>query len=318
VTGLILGGSAARASGSTELFPGGAAPAEQSVSGTDAPTAAPEPVFSGVGAPPGEVVEAARASRLLPLAERMKAISEPLLDRPYLADPLGEGEGLDPDPPARYDVFDCLTFVEEVLALALSGDPVHAAQTRNALRYGDAAPTYATRRHFMELQWIPENVAAGWMVDATDRYGPTQTFTNQITASTWANWGRRTLFALDDDQLPVGEMRLEVLPLEQALEAVDQIAPGSIVLTVREHRPWVPLWVTHLGFTVPAERTTLRHASRMSSSRRVRDHSLEWYLEHLKTYENWKAAGISILEPREAGPRLSRLAAEGQGSTEPR
>ena len=72
----------------------------------------------------------------------------------------------------------------------------------------------------------------------------------------------------------------------------------------------IPLWITHVGFLIPdEEQATLRHASRMKASMRVRDHSLEWYLTHLKTYKNWKAAGIVILEPIEPGPRLSRLSA---------
>ena len=37
------------------------------------------------------------------LAERMRAVSTPLLGAPYAADPEGEGFGHDPDPPARYD-----------------------------------------------------------------------------------------------------------------------------------------------------------------------------------------------------------------------
>ena len=68
-----------------------------------------------MGVIPEAVVSAARASAALPLADRMKAISQPLVGLPYEVDGHGEGVGPDPDPPARYDSFDCLTFLEEIL-----------------------------------------------------------------------------------------------------------------------------------------------------------------------------------------------------------
>ena len=68
---------------------------------------------------PEAVREAAVDSRNLPLAERIDRVSESMLGHPYVNDPLGEGRGVDRDPPVRYDAYDCLTFVEEVLALSL-------------------------------------------------------------------------------------------------------------------------------------------------------------------------------------------------------
>ncbi len=275
--------------------------------GEPAPEAAAGPTLHRSGSLPPDLARAALDARSLPLAQRMRAVSEPLLGLPYLADSHGEGRGVDPDPPARYDTFDCLTFVEEVLALSLSGDPTHAAQVRSALRW-DGEPSYATRRHFMELQWIPDNLAAGWLVDTTDDYGrPVQRFEREVTAGTWRAWGRRSLFAHSDEQLPVGTMALDVLSLEDAMAVVDQLRPGTIVLTVRQDRPWIPIWITHLGFVLAnAEQPTVRHATRMSS-RVVRDHPLEWYVEHVGTYSNWPTAGIALLEPVEQGPRLSAL-----------
>src|SRR5262245_55177664 len=106
-----------------------------------------------IGAPiPAEVLAVATAVRNRPLPERMGAVSSALLGRPYVSDPMGEGVLPDADPFARYDAFDCLTFAEEVLALTLAPDPVHAAEVRASLRYGDEPRDYVHRRHFMELQ----------------------------------------------------------------------------------------------------------------------------------------------------------------------
>lgn len=265
------------------------------------------PLQSGIGQIPEDVLQRAIAVRDAPLPDRISAVSETLLGRPYLSDPLGEGQGHDSDPFARYDAFDCLTFVEEVMALSMAGDPASAASIRNALRYGDGPIRYGTRRHFMELQWIPGNIADGWLRDATTDYGPTVTLERDVTAHTWSNWGRRSLFHLTDEELPIGTMRLDVLTLDEAKKAAPHIRPGSILLTVREDRPWVPLWVTHVGLIVSTDQgTKLRHATKMGSGG-TRDHELIWYLDHVATYSNWKTLGVAILEPVEAGPRVSRM-----------
>ncbi len=266
------------------------------------PDALPQPT---IGVIPDEVLAAARAAQPLPLPDRMAAVSSALLGRPYVNDPMGEGDGHDADPLARYDAFDCLTFTEEVLALSLAGDPVHAAAIRTALRY-DGSPSYATRRHFMELQWVPAAVANGWLVDTTGQYGEPRRLAKAVDASTWAGWGPRARFPIPDEQMPMGEMTLQVLPLDQAIAAASRIAPGSIVLTVREDRAGVPIWTTHVGMVVPTdEGPRMRHATKLGAGG-TKDHDVRWYLEHIQSYR-WKVAGITILEPREVGPRRSRL-----------
>jgi hypothetical protein len=265
---------------------------------------APEPsTETPLGQIPQAVLDAAEAARHLPLGERMKAVSTPLLGLPYVSDPLGEGAGFDQDPFARYDAYDCLTFVEEVLSLSMSGDPVHAAHVRNQLRYGDNNRDYAHRRHFMELQWIPGNIDAGWLVDTTAEYGEATVFRREVDETTWKSWRQRARFALGDEDLPTGTMELTVLSLAEATASADQVRPGTVVLTVRADRPWSPIWISHVGFVVHAEgEVRVRHATKMGSGR-SRDHSLTWYLEHLTTYTNWPAVGVSYLEPVEQGPR---------------
>ena len=275
-----------------------------------APGSGPVPL----GATPQALLDEARRVRNQPLPDRMKAISDLMMGRPYLADPLGEGRGVDADPFARYDVYDCLTFLEEVLALAEAGDPAHAASTRLGLRYGQQSPPYAHRRHFMELQWIPGNIEDGWLVDTTAEYGPVTHMEREVTLDTWNSWAARKGFAHTDDELPIGTMKLDVLSLDDAIAAADRIRPGTIVLTVRVDRPWKPIWISHVGFVLPNDdgdqadgnKPMVRHATRMAD-KKVRDHGLAWYFEHLKSYSKWPAAGIALLEPVEQGPRISRL-----------
>lgn len=270
------------------------------------PDAAEPTTAADIGILPPDVARVAVDVRDQPLPERIAAVSATLVGVPYISDPLGEGQSPDPDPLVRYDAFDCLTYVEEVLALSLAADPVHAADVRLGLRYGGAAPRYENRHHFMELQWIPAALANGWLRETTHEYGTTDSYHREVTDETWAAWRSRGRFALTDEQLPYGTMHLDYLPLEVALEAAPRIRPGSVVMTVREDRPWMPIWISHVGFVVPGERPTVRHATNMQSAMQVKDHGLEWYIEHLMTYENWKAVGIAVFEPVEVGPRRAR------------
>jgi hypothetical protein len=279
-------------------------PAGAPAVGAEAPPDAP---VVDEGAIPAELVRIAREVRDRPIGERMAAISAPLLGTPYLNDAAGEGFGKDPDPPARYDAFDCLTFVEEVLALALAGDPTGAPAIRRQLRYAGGAPVdYDNRNHFMLQEWVPRNIENGYLEDITAQLGETHLVEKAVTPKTWAWWKKRKLFQLPDERLPTGTFRLQVMRLGAAAEIVDQIPDGALILTVRESREYVPIVVTHLGFKVPAGDVPLmRHATRMGSEPRVRNDKLDWYLEHVRWYQRWPVDGITVLMPREVGPRRS-------------
>lgn len=262
---------------------------------------------NNLGAIPPEMVEVARSVADRPLAERMSVISHAMLGKPYVSDPLGEGAGTDPDPIARYDAFDCLTYAEEVLALALASDPVHAARIRADLRYGVGNPVdYVQRRHFMELQWIPGVVQDGWMRVSSSDYGPVTVLEKEVTEETWKWWRSRKHFAHTDEQLPRGTMRLEVLDLATAQQVASKIRPGSVILTVRTDRAGVPLWVTHVSLLVTNQdgENVMRHATKIGAGG-TRDHSLSWYLNHLESYTRWKVQGIAVMEALEPGPRRS-------------
>lgn len=256
---------------------------------------------------PEDVRQRAREAHTWPLGERVRHISDPWVGLPYEMGPLGEAGGVDPDPVTRFDVFDCLTFVEETLALALAPDPTDAPRVRAGLRYRGGAPiSYENRRHFMIAEWIPGTIAEGWMVDLTPTFPGAVRLQKVVTPDTWQSWRRRSLFALPNERLPVGTFDSWYLPLDAAAAAVPHIPAGAVVFTLRE--PWqhLPEAITHVGLTVAAEVPTMRHASRMGR-RVVRDDKLAWYVQHLHTYVNWPAAGIIVLYPQEFGPTPGRL-----------
>ena len=146
----------------------------------------------------------------LSLDQRLDHVSKLLLQRPYQVDAIGEGKAPDSDPIFRYDVFDCLTFVEEVLALTLPYDPLDAPQIRQRLRYGpDGGIDYDNRNHFMLQQWIPNGIASGILVDVTSDLGASVLMEKTVSKSTWTRWKSRSRFHLSDEQFPVGEYQLD-------------------------------------------------------------------------------------------------------------
>lgn len=302
----LLMGAGATASTPAATEPPALANGGDVTADTTAPPASP--TFDE-GDIPAELIEIARRVHDQPIGVRMAAISEPLMGRRYLNDAVGEGVPPDLDPPARYDAFDCLTFVEEVLALAMAGDPLSAPAIRQELRYANGAPvTYSNRNHFMLEEWIPHNIENGLLEDITADLGETHLIEKLVTPKTWSWWKKRSLFKVPDARLPTGTFRLQVMSPGAAAEAVDRIPDGALILTVRQSRDYVPIVVTHIGFKVPSPTIPLmRHATRMGSEPRVRNDKLVWYLEHVRWYHRWPVEGITVLMPREIGPRLSAI-----------
>ncbi len=256
---------------------------------------------------PTAVVSAIRAVASRPLGERVAVASESFLGLPYLNDAAGEGDVQDPDPPSRYDTFDCLTFVEEVLSLAMASDPLNAPRTRNQFRYRGEA-SYVDRRHFMEAEWIPDAIANGLLADITSAVGRASTLEKDVSLETWRSWGRRSLFRVPESRLPVGRWALNYLDLDAAVEAAPRIPAGALVVTLRSSRAWVPVVTTHISLVVSSGPTAvMRHATRMGT-KKVRDDKMSWYAAHLREYTNWPALGLVVLMPREQGPRVSALA----------
>ena len=100
------------------------------------------------------------------LAARMKLISARLLGLPYLKHPL-IGSPTEPEQfVARLDGFDCVTYVEIVLALSAAKDVNGFLDHLRALRYANGEVAYATRLHYT-TDWHRANIQRGWLRDLT-------------------------------------------------------------------------------------------------------------------------------------------------------
>lgn len=251
----------------------------------------------------------ARVHVIVPIPTRLKEASTPFLGTPYGISPLGEGAGSDPDPRLRYDLVDCLTFVETTMALAFAPDEAAVLPVLDDLRYG-ARPSFDERNHFVEAQWVPHNLQKGWIRDISDEVAgrAVRTVTKTYGADRWLRRQRfAELFSIDSEFMPRGAYSLSMVPLDYAAAHVRRFPSGSIVFVVRMDLSSQPTRVTHVGFVfdTPSGKV-FRHASK-SPYMRVVDEPLGHFFQRNAGYAKWPVEGVAVFEPRWPQERLERL-----------
>jgi len=106
----------------------------------------------------------------LDLQARVAAIAQLFLKQPYQFEPLGEGvEGRYSTLPLyRADQFDCVTFVDTVLALAHATDFNQFKQAILEIRYANQKIDYTQRTDwFTDFEWNPNLQRLGYIQDVT-------------------------------------------------------------------------------------------------------------------------------------------------------
>lgn len=103
----------------------------------------------------------------MPPGKALECASRRFLGLPYLLEALGEGSGVDSDPLFRFDALDCMTYVEESIALSLATSAETFMGILDDIRYRDGEIGFASRNHFVEADWIPGNQKAGFIGDIT-------------------------------------------------------------------------------------------------------------------------------------------------------
>ena len=105
----------------------------------------------------------------LSFLQRVSITSKHFLGRPYVLSALGEGaEGLfDQRPLYRFDAFDCVTFINTVLALAKAYDLQSFKDYLQKFTYIDGKVSYLTRNHFISSDWNINNAQQGFVRDIT-------------------------------------------------------------------------------------------------------------------------------------------------------
>ena len=271
--------------------------------GIAGPTRAPRDADRGGGAVGPSWLLAADGDASAALSRRVLEVSSRFLGTPYVHSPLGEGAGIDPDPTIRFDAVDCLTFVEETLALSFARNPTEVPALLEQLRYA-RQPRYEERNHLMEAQWLPNNLRKGFLREVTRAFGGAAAVRveKKITAQTWVSPSSRLLH-LPKSARPTGTFELDMLPLPAALARTSRIPPGTILLVIRADHPRKVTRITHLGFVVQKKRRTyLRHAAR-NRYHRVVDEDLATFLTRNAHYAKWPVVGVALFEPAMPSPR---------------
>lgn len=244
-----------------------------------------------------ERADAMSALQTLPtLRERVLEATSRFVGTPYVLSPLGEGFGTDADPLVRWDAVDCVTMVEQSLALS-TATPQTLVETLSALRY-DGAPSWENRLHVMESQWLPVNLKRGLIADVTRDYGgqATRRVKKVVTAETWKLKVGASL-GLPVEKQPVGSFELDLIPSADAVAALKNAPAGLLVVVVRADRPSSVTRVSHIGVLVQGPKgPMLRHASR--SFKKVVDEPLARYLSRNLDFGQWTIEGLSLFEPR--------------------
>ena len=216
------------------------------------------------------------------MPQRVEAISELFLGVPYKLGSLGEGPDgeFDRDPLIRFDAFDCTTFVETVMALALNSDLNSATRTLQKIRYKDGQIGYATRNHFIELDWVPNNLRAGYLRDITSDVAGRNAVKVHKTISKRRWYLRKSVvsieggFTKDEKQHLVSKLRhlgerlpdqratLTVLPLKALPQALAHIPSGTIANLVHADRRDRGTIVSHQVFLIrKSDGWYMRHAA---------------------------------------------------------
>ena len=244
------------------------------------------------------------------LAQRVEAVSELFLGVPYKLGSLGEGPDgeFDRDPLIRFDAFDCTTFVETVMALSLDSDLESAMRTLQKIRYKDGQIGYAARNHFIELDWVPNNVRAGYLHDITSDVAGRNAVKVRKTISKRRWYLRKSRVSIEGgftedakkplalklqhlgSHFPDQRATLTVLPLKALPLALANIPSGTIANLVHASQRYKETIVSHQVFLIKkSDGWYVRHAA---SDKTVEDDPIDILARYKDS--RWPLVGLNL------------------------
>jgi len=269
------------------------------------------------------------------MTQRIDWISAQFKGKPYVLGSLGEGPKAryDQFPKYRADGFDCDTYVNTVLSLALANSFAGFENCLRLTRYQHGKITYIDRNHFTSTEWNPNNQKRGVLKDITldikDQQGKSVAlFANaMIDKSGW--YAHKTISTIrlqkanrEEQEKRLAELKIKgsgfkitpsklpYVPLT-ALFSKDnkankflfaQIPQGAIIEIVRPN--WdlraligTPLNVSHMGFAIwNKKQLNFREAS--SELGAVVDVPLIDYLRKALKSPTIKGINIQVVVPQ--------------------
>lgn len=221
-------------------------------------------------------------------AARLRDVAESSLGTAYVGDPLGEGPqgSYDKDPIMDIAHVDCVTFVEQSIALAASDSYQKAQDFLQTLRYRNPTIAFENRNHFMVADWVHNNKFCEDITGKLDT--PTQTVTRTI--------GRKHFFQLKElptcaEQAVDPVLTLAYIPATEAATAEKNLPNATLLLFIGKV-DW--LFALHCGLYLHDAHGNgnLYHAS--SKAEKVVKNSLAAMFENNDRYLGFTAYSLSI------------------------
>ena len=204
---------------------------------------------------------------------RVETLARAACGTPYANGPLGEGPDgkYDRDPLMDLSKVDCVTYVEQVLALASAATYQEAFDHLQRIRYRAGRIGFETRNHFMVADWLANNA---WCRDVSDTLGvDTESLTRTIN--------RKDFFELVDapglgQDVPPQEVTIEYVPGDRAAAAAKKLSSPTLIVFIGKKPEW--LFALHTGLYARDDQGTphLYHAS--SQAEHVVETDLAQYL----------------------------------------
>jgi len=176
--------------------------------------------------------------------KRIIAIARDSLGTPYANGPLGEGPGapFDSDPLMDLTRVDCVTFIEQSIALAASHSRQEAYDRLQKIRYKNGIVAFEHRNHFMEADWVVNN---RFCRDVTRKLKTATVDATRII-------GRKKFFELLKApelaaKTPNQTLTLTYVPGSEACKAAKRLPSPAIILCIGK-QDW--LFVLHCGLFV--------------------------------------------------------------------
>lgn len=263
------------------------------------------------------------------LQDRMLEISAYFLNRPYSLGPGGEGEDgdLDQRPLSTWEKFDCVTYVEAVMAMAMvypiSSDIALDLDTYyeniKLIKYHSKDISFLTRNHFTELDWLPylnkikmiRDITRSvyyfapekskyidkqqWFLQKTvkDLYLPDASEDEKIEIL--SEFKQQVLA----EHIPAQTVKLSYIPfdilkLNHIQKRLPRISIFSLVRGDHPTNPNIPVMVSHQGFLIRKADNQLyvRHAS--TKTMQVMDVKFSEYIELRLKDGPWPSLGLNL------------------------
>ena len=207
-------------------------------------------------------------------SERVEQVARDSLGTAYANGPLGEGPSgkYDQDPLMDLGKADCVTYIEQTVALAATGSHEAALDLLQHVRYKGGVVDYESRNHFMISDWVVNNP---WCRDVSGKLGVE-------TAEVVRLISRRDYFQLVKapevgQDTPDQTIGLRYVPVAQASAAETQIPRPSVIVFIGRKPEW--LFALHTGLFIDngAGQGRLFHAS--SKAGKVVEMDLSEYVE---------------------------------------